>query len=352
MGIIKSLTTENLAILLAYWTILVLAFIAVVEIACNYKGQLAAKIFVLCMAGSFITRSTAQILYITTHDFYQFYQLSILFCNVCLMLFLGIISNDKATKKSLSYFALALLALSIPFVAILLTKKVLTQHPATIYLLFVVRIAFTLVIGHFLYKHIKKFPANNVYLTSLRNWVFNCFIAVWLLVALLTIKLLFPGLSFFTTCCIGIVEFAMVLALIFRPQFLNNAIPEKIAGWAVFTDQNKKQVNEQKFGENFFLHTYYTKKQASPTDFSEIIGTSTEDLNLYVIQKYTLSFSDLLNKHRVIYFKQLIINGGYKQYTLEALADMAGFGSRQSMYNAFKKFEGCSPSDFVALVNT
>lgn len=352
MGIIKSLTTENLAILLEYWSILLLATITLVEIVLNYKGPSAAKTCLVCMATSFMTRSAAQILYITTHEFYQFYQLSIWVCNVCLMLFLSIISYDKGTKKKLFYFALTLVALSTPFVAISLTNKALTQHTVTKYLLFVVRITFTLVIGYFLYKHPKNFTSNNVYLTSLRNWIFNCFIAVWLLVILITIKLLFPGLAFFATCCIAVVEFAMVLALIFRPQFLNNAIPANLDGWAIFNERNKKQLNEQKFGETFFLQTYYTNKQASSTDFSKILATCTDDLNIYVINKYTLSFSDLLNKHRVIYFKQLIINGGYKQYTLEALADMAGFGSRQSMYNAFKKFEGCSPSDFIALVNT
>ena len=60
-----------------------------------------------------------------------------------------------------------------------------------------------------------------------------------------------------------------------------------------------------------------------------------------------MNFSDLVNKSRVEYFITLIKSQEYKDYTIDALSDLTGFGTRQTLYRNFKKFHGGNPSDLL-----
>lgn len=63
------------------------------------------------------------------------------------------------------------------------------------------------------------------------------------------------------------------------------------------------------------------------------------------------TFIDLRNKHRVKYAKTLMSLTKYREFTLESIGDTAGFGSRTTFFNAFKKHENMSPSDFLNRTN-
>jgi YesN/AraC family two-component response regulator len=58
-----------------------------------------------------------------------------------------------------------------------------------------------------------------------------------------------------------------------------------------------------------------------------------------------MNFSDLINKSRIDYFINLIKSQKYKDYTIDALSEMTGFGTRQTLYRNFKKFHGGKPTD-------
>jgi AraC-like DNA-binding protein len=36
----------------------------------------------------------------------------------------------------------------------------------------------------------------------------------------------------------------------------------------------------------------------------------------------------------------------YRQYTIEAIGEASGFGSRTTFFNAFKKYENISPGEY------
>ncbi len=55
---------------------------------------------------------------------------------------------------------------------------------------------------------------------------------------------------------------------------------------------------------------------------------------------------ELINFHRVKYAKEKITSGYLDQYTLDALGKEAGFSSRTTFFNAFKKELGQSPTAF------
>jgi len=60
-----------------------------------------------------------------------------------------------------------------------------------------------------------------------------------------------------------------------------------------------------------------------------------------------LNFIDLINKFRIDFFIQTIQDKKFRNLTIDALGDQVGFGSRPSLYRAFKKFHGGTPSDLI-----
>lgn len=114
--------------------------------------------------------------------------------------------------------------------------------------------------------------------------------------------------------------------------------------------------------------------QHSTTDLAQVaqLEDFLNDSELYLETGLTLSklsveagipsykLSDLLNNHyqknfnayinvwRIKYIIQRLDEGGHKFLTLEALANEAGFTSRNSFFTAFKKEMGLSPSAYIA----
>ncbi|MEO6169202.1 MAG: helix-turn-helix domain-containing protein, partial [Chitinophagales bacterium] len=62
---------------------------------------------------------------------------------------------------------------------------------------------------------------------------------------------------------------------------------------------------------------------------------------------------DFINQQRVIYIKEVFALQPEKlqSITIAALAEEAGFNSRAAFYNAFKKFTGTTPKDYLKQLN-
>jgi len=58
------------------------------------------------------------------------------------------------------------------------------------------------------------------------------------------------------------------------------------------------------------------------------------------------NFSHFVNLHRIESAKRMLTSEAFKIYTLEAIAGMAGFGTRQAFYNAFEKLCGMKPARY------
>ncbi len=58
------------------------------------------------------------------------------------------------------------------------------------------------------------------------------------------------------------------------------------------------------------------------------------------------NFSEWLNEFRVAEAKTLLHSSATEKYTIEAIAQMAGFGSRSNFYSVFKRLTNYSPSDY------
>lgn len=62
---------------------------------------------------------------------------------------------------------------------------------------------------------------------------------------------------------------------------------------------------------------------------------------------YQLNFNNYINNLRLVYIKERLDSGAWKQLTLEAIALDAGFSSRNTFFVAFKKSTGKTPSTYL-----
>jgi AraC-like DNA-binding protein len=60
-----------------------------------------------------------------------------------------------------------------------------------------------------------------------------------------------------------------------------------------------------------------------------------------------LNFSNFINRYRVNHSKQFFQADFLSRYTISSIGFESGFNSRSTFYNAFKKFTGMSPSDYI-----
>jgi AraC-like DNA-binding protein len=81
-------------------------------------------------------------------------------------------------------------------------------------------------------------------------------------------------------------------------------------------------------------------------DFAKELGISSRYLRGVLERFYGKSFKDLINLHRVQYAKRKIEEGYLDKFTLDALGKDAGFSSRITFFNVFKKEMLINPSDY------
>jgi hypothetical protein len=138
----------------------------------------------------------------------------------------------------------------------------------------------------------------------------------------------------------------LMLSILYRPQSIN-------AAWYQFDDLssiNKVEISKDNFEIAFYASHFYLKEKASIENLSIDLDSNKIIVTAFIKKNTGLGFADLINKSRVDYLVELLREGKHEDYTIEALAKMSGFGSRQTMYKAFAKFRNQSPTDFIDLL--
>jgi AraC-like DNA-binding protein len=185
----------------------------------------------------------------------------------------------------------------------------------------------------------KKRDNQNLYDAKVNHWV------SWLLFSLLSLATFQGTLVILNTLYIRI---ALLFFILFRPRFLDD---DSIA--VSFNDLflNKSAISFEDFEFLFYKNHYYLNIEANLDDFALKLNHSKEDVLQFVTAQLDQSFAELLNQNRVEYLKQLLRSKKYESFTIEALSEMSGFGSRRSMYNYFNKYVGMTPSEFINSIN-
>ena len=213
-----------------------------------------------------------------------------------------------------------------------------------------------IVLSSFVYlavKLYKKRNNQNLYDAKVNLWVswllfslLLCFIFNLVLVILNTLQVS----SFYSDSIITLffARVSLLFFILFRPRFLDD---DSIA--VSFNDLflNKSAISFEDFEFLFYKNHYYLNVEANLDDFALKLNHSKEEVLQFVNSQLDQSFAELLNQNRVEYLKQLLRSKKYESFTIEALSEMSGFGSRRSMYNYFNKYVGMTPSEFINTIN-
>jgi len=193
----------------------------------------------------------------------------------------------------------------------------------------------------------------NLYDKKVANWVgfliftFLILILVQIIIVILNLKGI---ITFFNDSIVTVffIRFTILLFILFRPKFLDDdslSIPfNKLL-------TNSKNISFQDFEFLFYSNHYYLNTKASLEDFSLKLNHSKEEVTIFVKTQLDQNFTDLLNQNRVEYLKQLLRSKKFESFTIEALSEMSGFGTRRSMYNSFNKYVGMTPGEFINTLN-
>ncbi len=70
-------------------------------------------------------------------------------------------------------------------------------------------------------------------------------------------------------------------------------------------------------------------------------------VSAFINQEYSMRFTDFVNLHRIGHAIILLKQGQAYNWSLEGLATQCGFNNRNSFREAFKRFTGHIPSDYI-----
>ena len=199
-----------------------------------------------------------------------------------------------------------------------------------------------------LFKILKVTDSNNLYQKKIRIWSVLLFILFLIsLIAIIVSLFLYLNqiiLRQFDSRWIYILNrFTIILFIFFRPRFID----EIGISFLKSPSLANGQITLQNFELLFYFNQYFLKSDANLDNFALMLNHTNAEVSDFIKKQTNDSFIELINKNRITYLKELLKSKQHESFTIEALSEMSGFNNRQSMYNAFKKFEGCSPSEYI-----
>jgi len=343
------------ALFLANFALLIFSITAFVELLVVFKRPIQLKLL-------FLGISFCYILYAILY-FFQFYTgyirglhefPSILLASLSILL-ISYLCYQKIVKKAIwvcffiisiylffvvKYYLITKMEQSIPLESALILGK----NKYIIRSMLFVSGVLSVNVFYFL-KLLKRYNAENIYFKKLKVWMY-WFISTLFFSWIINQLFLFPFISKdWIKLVLLICHFTYILLLFYRPKFLNHSNLVVILDGPFKSGTNS--FNQDDFIKQFYFKVYYLNKSADLSDFCLSNRIDEEEVKDLVFNFYKLSFSDLVFKSRVEYFVNLIKTKENAQLSLEALAQMCGFNSRQHLYKWFKKFHGGSPSDLL-----
>ena len=201
--------------------------------------------------------------------------------------------------------------------------------------------------GFLLFRN--KIFTTNLYESKIKRWVLSYIIG--LLVLSFFNLLIFISLSKQTYVLYNdtiinsfIHRFLFILFILFRPKFLDD---DKYSSTFNQVLARTKGLAFKNFEFLFYSNHYYLQPEANIEDLALKLNVTKNELSIFLRDEIEENFTDLLNKNRVEYLKELLKAKKYESFTIEALSEIAGFNNRRTMYNAFNKHIGMTPTEYI-----
>ncbi len=111
--------------------------------------------------------------------------------------------------------------------------------------------------------------------------------------------------------------------------------------------QPEKILELQRRFEHYINEQHYLNPNTNLKEVAVRLNIPSYVLSMFIHQAYQMHFNDVINSHRVKYISEGLTNEQWDTLTLEAVGEIAGFNNRITFLNAFKKFTGVTPSQYV-----
>ena len=215
---------------------------------------------------------------------------------------------------------------------------------------FFIKVAFYLIsMSYNIYIIYKNTDIDNLYQVKIKKWIIFLIVLFFIAISVQITGILayYKKLAiplFDSRAVVSLVRLLLLLFILFRPKFLNES-GYSAKGTKVTSFRNYLSVSN--FELLFYGNSYFLNANANLEDFALKLNKTKGEVSAFIKDQFNDSFSEILNKNRVTYFKELLNSKQYESFTIEALSEMSGFSNRQAMYVAFKKYEGCTPSDYI-----
>lgn len=131
------------------------------------------------------------------------------------------------------------------------------------------------------------------------------------------------------------------IALIFFRLFHSRASSD------LSTTDLLKKINEVIIDQKLFLRPDLNLRM-----LSDHLGRTPNEISKAINSGLSMSFSDLINEHRVNEFIQLMQDKNNNKFTLEGISKMAGFNSTTSFNKVFKKVTGKTPREYKMMTES
>lgn len=130
-----------------------------------------------------------------------------------------------------------------------------------------------------------------------------------------------------------------------QPEAASEAVsPPKVAE-SPFDDAISLQL-QKKLDNLMQEKKLYTQPELSLKTLAEQVDIQPYQLSQFLNRDLNQSFFDYINQYRIEEVKRLLVSPAHKQYTIFALAMDAGFNSKSSFNDAFKRYTGKTPSAY------
>lgn len=208
---------------------------------------------------------------------------------------------------------------------------------------------FSITMFYNLFFIFKSSNNNNLYRVKIKRWSIFLILMLFftLLIQVLGVLLYYKKVSshlFDSRFVLFMVRLILLLFIAYRPKYLDDSVTNLKIN-ELFVKPNAISFDDFEF--LFYTNQYYLNLDANLDDFALKLNRSKEEVLAFFKIQLDQNFTELLNQNRVEYLKQLLRSKKYESFTIEALSEMSGFGTRRSMYNYFNKYVGMTPSDFI-----
>lgn len=331
-----------------YFANTLISLIVFLELAINFKKPLTLKILLLGFIGSICIHNMAWQINV---DFRirEFFRVFILLIGIHIIYLL----HDFKFNKSLVVLSLtSILLLFFNFYTFQFIN--IERRDIIFWVRRVIRVLNSLgILTMFIIAYSKMFKSlddKNQYSHKIKNWTRLTIVLASISILNNLSSFMFPSGLYISRMISSVIQLACCILVMYRPPFINRTNLSISLGKA-FRKTHEDEVNAEEFIKEFFTKAYYSNKEISIEDLAIKLKVSPKIMNDFIYETTKMNFTDLVNKNRVEFYVNLVSNNQYQEYSLEGLSELAGFGSRQSLYRNFKKFHGGSPSDLLKANN-